>query len=349
MNMNPPSEGSNPGHIATFLWAVLVISFTWSSPQAGPAASPPAFLYASFGSGPGTAYSRPLGIFFDRSRGECYVADTGNHQIVVCNSDGIPVYRFVHYTGEGGKLIPGEPRSVAVDRLGRIFVTDATASYIDVLDYRGSPVTRIDPPGQTKRFDFLALGPDGSVYATVSGERKAVCVIGDDLGIAGTIELELMPGEKPSISAMALDGRGNIYIADPGAEIMIQIFDPRGRYLRGFGKHDTGFNNFSFPSGLAVMDDGRIWVKDALRQVAVCFSSRGEFLTYIGGKGVGPGAFNYPSGITTDGSRLIFVLERVGRRYQCFEIADGLKEEVNDVNELSTSCLTKERKGGETQ
>jgi hypothetical protein len=50
--------------------------------------SKPRVLYQSVGLSPGTHYSRPLGIFYDRNRKECYVADTGNNQIVVCDESG---------------------------------------------------------------------------------------------------------------------------------------------------------------------------------------------------------------------------------------------------------------------
>ena len=48
------------------------------------------------------------------------------------------------------------------------------------------------------------------------------------------------------------------------------------------------------------------------------FDSDGNFLFWFGGFGVSSGAMRYPRYITGDGDRQVFVLERVGERYQKF-------------------------------
>jgi hypothetical protein len=64
--------------------------------------------------------------------------------------------------------------------------------------------------------------------------------------------------------------------------------------------------------------DGKIFVADELRQVVKAFDSDGNFLFWFGGFGVSSGAMRYPRYITGDGDDQIFVLERVGERYQKF-------------------------------
>jgi len=85
--------------------------------------------------------------------------------------------------------------------------------------------------------------------------------------------------------------------------------------------------NFSFPAGIEVTPNGDIWIVDTLRQVASHFTIEGEFLAYIGGKGSGPGEFEYPSDLTTDGMGRVFVLERGGNRYQCFQGVEAREAE----------------------
>jgi tripartite motif-containing protein 71 len=119
-----------------------------------------------------------------------------------------------------------------------------------------------------------------------------------------------------------VDDSSNIYITDPCATgTMVQIYDASGKFLNGFGKHSAGLENFSFPAGIVVLSNGTIWVLDTIRQIASHFKNDGEFLTYIGGRGNQPGAFDYPSGMATDGTGLLFVLERAGSRYQCFRLS----------------------------
>jgi hypothetical protein len=104
---------------------------------------------------------------------------------------------------------------------------------------------------------------------------------------------------------------------------MVQIYERDGSLGREFGGHDTGFDNFSFSAGIAAMNNGDLWIVDSIRQVASRFTQEGKFLAYIGGKGSQPGAFEYPSAVATDGESRVFVLERMGNRYQCFRVGEN--------------------------
>ena len=305
--------------ITSFLSAILI---TITSIVAMPAAAGDVVpLYAAVGLSPTTPFSRPLGIFCDRERGEVYVADTGNHQVVVCDSNGMALFRFFHYVTRDLERVEGEPTSIVVDDQGRIFLTDAQAKYLDVLDYRGRSIEKIPPPAHecdaTDRFDRVALGYDGNVYATLVCGRR-VAVIDANLEVARVIELEDRRDEQSCMTAIGVGVNGNIYIGDPCAAEMVRIFDTNGKFIRGFGRHDSGFENFSFPAALHVLPNDEIWVVDTIRQIASRFTAEGEFLAYVGGKGEGLGAFNYPSGVATNGDDRLFVLERGGNRYQCF-------------------------------
>jgi DNA-binding beta-propeller fold protein YncE len=301
----------------------LGITALWVSPSFAFSAQ---ILYQGSGYTPGKALSRPLGIFFDKGRNETYIADTGNHQVIVYDDAGMPLYRFYHNveTARGKQL--GEPKSIVVDSQGLIFLSDAAVPYLDVLDHRGRRVKTISPPDQGRaagdRFDYLALGPNDRVYATIAcGEKRSVAVITPDLEIERVIHLEATADEMLCTTGIGVDGAGKIYITDPCGELMVQVYDVEGRFQSGFGRHDTGFENFSFPAGIVVMPGGEIWVVDTLRQIASCFNLDGEFLSYIGGKGSQIGAFEYPTALATDGKDRLFVLERAGERFQCFQIS----------------------------
>ncbi len=275
----------------------------------------------------GTAFSRPLGIFFDAARNETYVADTGNHQVVVCDENGGPLYRFHHYVARDNASALGEPKSIVVDAQGRIYLTDAAAAYVDVLDPTGRSIATIAPPDDDcespESFGYLALGPDG-VYATLSCPLRKVVVIDADLRVARVVQLAWTEETELScLTGLAVDAEGRVYVTDACASTMVQVYDASGKLVRGFGQHDTGFQNFSFPSGIALMRDGRIWVADTSRQVASAFDAEGNYLISLGGKGSGLGEFEYPSCLTTDGVSRVFVIERGGNRYQCFRVDSG--------------------------
>jgi sugar lactone lactonase YvrE len=296
-----------------------------------PAVTP---LYAGVGAHDSTPLSNPLGIHYDTIKRECYVADTGNGQVVVFNESGMPVYRFPHLVpGPNDEPKPGEPRSIVVDADGAIYLIDSQVPYIDVLDPRGRNIRKIDVPddacGQPERFSYVALGPDRVVHAITACKTPRVMTIGADGSITRTVALKLPDAERACVSGFTLDRDGRIYITNQCATLMVQIYSPDGALVRAFGKHDTGFENFAFPAGLVVTGNGDLWVVDTIRQVISRFNHEGTLLTMIGGKGSRPGAFEYPSAVASDGESLLFVLERQGSRYQCLRINRGTAASTN--------------------
>lgn len=301
-------------------------------------------IHVNYGVSPGSPFSRPACIFFDRTLNECYVADTGNLRIVVSDVNGMPIHSFYHRITQNGQITVGEPKSIVVSSKGKIFLTDAKVSYIDVLDPLGRSIGQVSSAhegcGKSARFDFLALGSEDDVYATLSCENHHIAVIGPDLEITRIISLKSLGLERPCISAIAISESGEMVITNPCTETMVQVFDTNGNFLRGFGKHETGIENFSYPIGIALMSNGDIWIVDAIRQIASRFSRDGQFLSYLGGKGVEIGAFQYPSGIASDGDKLLFVLERIGQRYQCFQLDGSDQSNKNTDYSLSKSTET---------
>lgn len=282
-------------------------------------------LHIGSGYSAGADLSRPLGIFHDSDRDECYIADTGNHQVVVFDANGMPIFRFYHHVTVNGEKRLGEPKHIVVDTEGQIYLTDAAVPYLDILDRNGRNIASVEPPyaecGDAARFDGVAIGPDKKIYTIISSDAgRFVGVIGFDYELERIIQLESSGLGDACVTAIDLDANGMIYITDPCAELMVHIYDANGKFSSGFGRHDSGFENFSHPTDISVMPAGDIWVVDSIRQVVSCFTPAGEFISYAGGKGDHPGAFNYPSGVDTDGKDRLFVVERAGNRYQCFRI-----------------------------
>jgi DNA-binding beta-propeller fold protein YncE len=267
----------------------------------------------------------PKGVFVDRINGEIYVADPGTHSIFIFNEMGVPIYRFTHRVKGKGKL--GEPSDLVVDERGYIYVVDQQADYVDILNPRGISVDEL-------RFDEIeefegkriipveiSIDSQGNIYVGVDGDEACVLVFDPTLKFLRKIGCRGKGrGKFQHITGLWVDGEGNIYVTDIDAFYSVQVFDKGGKFLYGFGKHQEGWENFSFPSGVVKTGDGTIWVVDALRQVVKGFNSKGEFIAYFGGKGTRPGELLFPSDISWDGNSRLVVLERVGRRFQIFEL-----------------------------
>lgn len=108
-----------------------------------------------------------------------------------------------------------------------------------------------------------------------------------------------------------------------------RLFGPTGPFnldeLAGAG---TEGGQFNAPRGIAIGDDGRIYVVDAGNQRVQVFTTDGEFLSSFGGPGAGPGQLGRftggvggAGGIAIAGDRL-FVADTWNHRVQAFDL-DG--------------------------
>ena len=131
------------------------------------------------------------------------------------------------------------------------------------------------------------------------------------------------PGQLTRVTGIAEAPSGDLVVTCASTRLAVQIFTREGTFLRGFGKHDLGPGTFSFPSGVAITADGRIWVSDEIRHQVSVFDFAGKFLSSVGSWGEGPGEFAYPSAVATDGGSFLVVAERVGARFQLFAIPDS--------------------------
>jgi tripartite motif-containing protein 71 len=307
-----------------FATALLALAAVTSHAQSEPKVTP---LYDGVGSDYVTRLSTPMGIYYDTVKNECYVADTGNGQVVVFDASGMPVFRFYHYvTGRGATPVAGQPQNLTVDKTGRIYLVDTQAPYLDVLDPQGRSIVHIDVPadkcGAPERFTHVTQGTDGTIYALTGCTPPRVAVI-HDLAIANMTTLHNPDGDHFCVTGFAADLDGRLWLTSACGTKMVQLYAQDGSQVRAFGKHDTGYENFAFPAGIAVGKDGSLWVADSIRQILVHFDNEGNLLAMIGGKGTQPGSFEYPCAVATDGANRVYVLERQGGRYQCLEVLDA--------------------------
>jgi hypothetical protein len=115
----------------------------------------------------------------------------------------------------------------------------------------------------------LAFTPDGALLA-ISGSkilRLAPPTIEAFTDAAPRLTTVVEGLQDPQ--ALALDTAGNIYVSDRGTSHQVKVYTAAGKVLRaigtpgapGVGPYDpTHLNN---PKGIAISDDGRLWVTEA--------------------------------------------------------------------------------------
>jgi sugar lactone lactonase YvrE len=191
---------------------------------------------SGFADGTGTAarFSGPQGLAVD-STGNIYVADTNNFKIRKITPDGVvstlagSTYGFADGIGINAsfKHIFG----VSVDSTGNVYVADTYNNMIRkitpdgvVSTFAGSTPGSTDATGTNAKFNSpngLAVDSIGNVYVADSGNNKIRKITPD--GVVSTLAGSGLRGSEDGIvtaasfnspNGVALDSKGNIYVAD---------------------------------------------------------------------------------------------------------------------------------------
>lgn len=244
------------------------------------------------GTGVAAEFDRPFRTAFD-SNGNMYVADNYNHMIRKITPAGVVTTLAGTKTagkadGLGSAASFYLPTGIAVDRSGNLYVADSGNHLI----------RRITPEGLVSTW----AGTGTSGFA-------------DGVGMAASFDLP---------AALALDGSGNLYVADFGNN-RIRKVTPAGvvTTLAGSGAKGradgTGaaasFNN---PQGLALDGNGDLYVADRNNYLIRKLTPAGVVTTLAGsgapGSGNGAGAaasFALPVDVAVDSSGNIYIADAV--------------------------------------
>ncbi|GAB4444246.1 MAG: hypothetical protein Kow00120_13880 [Anaerolineae bacterium] len=136
---------------------------------------------------------------------------------------------------------------------------------------------------------------------------------------------------------VALDGEGNLYVAD-SFNHRIVVYGPDGVQQRTFGQYDPdaavagqaardGYLNE--PWGVAVADDGRIFVADTWNHRIQVFTPEGEFVTKWGQFGTDndPYAFYGPRNVAVQGEE-VFVVDTGNKRVRVYDLEGNFLRDI---------------------
>ena len=225
-------------------------------------------------------FAEPRGIAVDRRDGSVIVADTDNHTIRRVTAQGIVTTiagqngTLGFSNGLGTSATFNNPHGVAVDGSGTIYVADT---------FNGA-VRKIAPDGVVTTFakslgsvTSIAIDPTGALYVA-EGFTGVIDKITPN-GVASKFAGNGQFGWRDAIGtaavfnqpfAIALDGRGDLYVADAGNAVIRRI-TPSGDVttVGGAGLRTGNVNGFgvaarfSSPIGIALLPDGRLAIADA--------------------------------------------------------------------------------------
>ena len=157
---------------------------------------------------PTSPWYRPRGMALAPD-GTLYIADTGGVRVTQVAPDGTLLRQI---GGKEGPVGPGQPTDVAVAPNGSIFVVEAMAGQLWLLDASGTPIARWSiPSSNTIDAPHLALSQDGRLLVTSPPENnvRMYTFDGTPLGQWGTQENLLLP------TGITVDSQGNrVYVTD---------------------------------------------------------------------------------------------------------------------------------------
>jgi DNA-binding beta-propeller fold protein YncE len=195
-----------------------------------------------------TTLNRPAAIAYDSAANEVFVADSGNHRIVVFDADKGTYKRHWFAYGEktaGAAAGPydanaGPAKSfrdvtcVEIARDGMVYVCDKSSNRIQVFDKSGKFVKEAvvakgtlangavwdvalsaDP---AQRYLFVADGTDQKVFIL---QRDTLALAGE-FGGGGR-----WPGHFFGVGSIAVDSRGNVFTGETFEGKRVQKFAPR--------------------------------------------------------------------------------------------------------------------------
>jgi predicted membrane-bound mannosyltransferase/DNA-binding beta-propeller fold protein YncE len=232
------------------------------------------FADITIGEAPLGTFNLPWALAVSPNGQWVYVTDTWNHRIQKFTAEGEAVaawgYGSYHVT-LGDPFGLWGPRGVAVDNEGRIYVADTGNKRIVVYDADGNYLAQFGgagmQPGQLDEPVGIAVDEQGFVYVADTWNRRIqVFAPGtDDLTWIPTLQWDVAGWYGESLEnkpLLAVDDFGHIFVADPELARVLE-FTTSGAFIRAWGEAGYGSGKFGLVSGLAVDDQGRVWVSDA--------------------------------------------------------------------------------------
>ncbi|MDD5557600.1 MAG: DUF2298 domain-containing protein [bacterium] len=161
--------------------------------------------------------------------------------------------------GEG----PGqfdEPRGIATDAAGNVYVADFRNHRIQKFDADGFFVTSWgeegEYPGLFRDPCGVAAAPDGRVYVADTFNHRVQAFDPDGK------YLDQFEGGFFAPRGIAVDAEGRVWVADTGNGV-VKLLSADGRLLKTIGRKGSGEGEFDCPTGIAIDDGGNIYVADA--------------------------------------------------------------------------------------
>lgn len=196
-------------------------------------------------------FFQPAGIVVDRKNGDIYVADgesaNGNHRIAVMDRTGKFLRQFQLNRSESEKDIAQVPHCLGITNDGLVYVCDRRAHRLQVFDRMGNFKKNIDVPWkQYTPFDGKrrtgGWGSASSLDFSRDANQRLIFVTNEDNAQIDVLDRDTgkiltsfgrgaghFPGQFIHAHGIAIDSKGNAYVAEVNEGKRIQKFKIAGQ------------------------------------------------------------------------------------------------------------------------
>ena len=214
----------------------------------------------------------------------------------------------------------GEPYGMAVDSKNNLYVADQKVGAIFIFNTETRDLELIKNKTHAHFVRIIGLAMDDNDRLFVSDPGLRHILIFDASHKAEDVITEglVRPG------SLAIDRENRLlYVSDVELD-QVLVYDADSLKLKrklgttGHNHELTSPGDFAKPSGLAVDQEGNLYVADTLNDRIEIFDADGKFISTFGKNGDGPGYFARPKGVAIDGDGHIWVADGMQDRVQVF-------------------------------
>lgn len=210
------------------------------------------------------------------------------------------------------------PEGIGPDGSGNIYVSfsDHTIRKIDSSGERTDTLGTEwnNAPGSFSSPKGIAVS-GSSLYVAEASRAQKLTLDGTSQLIYASVSDD--DGYLRLPQGLALDGDGNIYVADT-FNYRVQKFASDGSFLDKWGICGNEDGYFGRPWGIAVDADGNVYVSDYQNDRIQKFDADGTYLTQWGTAGIAEGQLNGPTGLAVNADGNLIVMDSMNDRGQVF-------------------------------